>query len=213
MTASAASEPGGGDVERTPNIGRFLAIERGLYYEFIAFTCGLRYSMPLGIYIDSKPMFRVYRGTGLYRALRGGVKRLLLLSPRDPMAFYESVRHTLESRIEWDSGGCPRVSEDLGLWVSCTPTLISEAPDFDVYVCSEFTYVAGVPPPYTRVMGCLVELLVLYTKARAGVLEAGYVEYARWLKWCVERASRGDSRYVSATEEVLRELEEISRGS
>ena len=206
MTDSAASDSL--DAERTPNGGRSLEelLPKGLYYEFIAIPCGTRYTMPLGVYNGARQSFRVYREAGLYSILRGGARELFLLAPYDPMLFYESVAHKLESRIEWGSDGCPRVSELLGCWFQCTPALAAVNPGFDVYECSRFKHVAGAPPPYSRVMGCLVELLIVYTKVRAGVAMEGYLDYARWLRWCVERASRGDPRYVSIADLILQDL-------
>jgi hypothetical protein len=211
MTGSAAPEPPG--EERTPNGGRSLLelLPKGLYYEFIAVPCGSRYTMPLGVYNGVKPTFTVYRDSGLYRVLRGGVRELFLLAPYDPLLFYESLTHRLEHVIVWGGDGCPVVSESLGCWFHCTPRLVAEDQGFDTYECSSFKHIAGSPPPYSRVMGCLVELLVVYTKAKAGVLSGGYVGYARWLRWCIERASRGDPRYVSIAELVLQDIERASR--
>jgi len=213
MTGSAASDAQ--DVERTPNGGRSLVelLPKGLYYEFIAIPCGSKYTMPLGVYNGVKQSFRVYRETGLYSILRGGAGELFLLAPYDPVLFYESVVHKLESRIEWGGDGCPRVSELLGCWFQCTPKLAMTDPEFDVYECSRFNHVAGAPPPYSRVTGCLVELLVIYTKVKAGVALEGYLDYARWLRWCVDRASRGDPRYVSIADLVLQDLKRASEES
>lgn len=212
MTVSAAPEPFG-DVERTPMVGRSFEelLVKGIYYEFIAVACGYRYTMPLGVYFEARPRFRVYANSGLYRLLRDGVRVLLLLAPRDPLLFYESLTHRLERVLEWGGDGCPVMSPRLGSWFSCTPTLVEEGLDLDVYECLEFKHVVGTPPPYTRVMGCLVELLVLYTKVKARVIEEGYLEYAKWLRWCIERASRGDPRYVSTAEFILQELEKTAR--
>ncbi|MCS7106932.1 MAG: hypothetical protein NZ902_02375 [Acidilobaceae archaeon] len=172
-----------------------------VYYEFIAFPCGVRLSSPLGIFGRS---FKVYKGTSLWRALPRA-SRLLLLSPLDPLAFYDSVRHELELRVEWEE--CPRPHERLGAWYSCMPRLLERGELYDVYRCEEFAHIGGTPPPYSRVMGCLVELLVLLTKARVGAVK-GYLEYARWLTWCVERASRG-GRYAEVARLVLQELEAL----
>ncbi len=210
MTSSAAPESSG--EERTPKGGRSLEelLLKGLYYEFIAVPCGSRYTMPLGVYNGVKPMFTVYREAGLYKVLRGGVDRLFLLAPYDPLLFYESLTHKLESKIEWGGDGCPITSELLGCWFQCTPKLVIEEAGFDIYECLVFKHVAGVPQPYSRVMGCLVELLVVYTKVKAGVIQEGYLDYARWLRWCIERASRGDPKYVSIANLILQYLEEAS---
>lgn len=174
---------------------------RDVYYEFIAFPCGHRLSSPLGLFGGS---FKAYRGTSLWRALPQ-TRRLFLLSPLDPLAFYESVMHQLELRMEWEE--CPKLDERLGAWYLCTPRLEEEGELYDVYRCEELVHLAGTPPPYSRVMGCLVELLVLLTKARAGAVK-GYLEHARWLAWCVERASRG-GRYAEVARVVLQELEAL----
>jgi hypothetical protein len=207
MTSSAAPEALG--EERTPNGGRSLVelLPKGLYYEFIAIPCNSKYTMPLGLYNGVRPSFTVYREAGLYNVLRGGVRELFLLAPYDPILFYESLVHRLESRIEWGADGCPVVSDLLGCWFQCTPVLVVEDPGFDVYECSMFKHISGTPPPYSRVMGCLVELLVMYTKAKVGVAREGYLDYARWLRWCVERASKGDPRYVSIANLILQSLE------
>ncbi len=210
MTNSAASEFK--SEERTPKGGRSLEefLLKGLYYEFIAIPCNFKYTMPLGIYNGVKPIFTVYREAGLYKILRGSVRELFLLAPHDPIVFYESLVHKLESRIEWGDDDCPKVSEFLGCWFKCYPTLILENRDYDIYECSKFTHVAGVPPPYSRVMGCLVELLVIYTKVKAGVIREGYLDYAKWLRWCIEKASRGDFKYVSTADFILQDLERVT---
>lgn len=179
---------------------------RGVYYEFIAIPCGHRYSMPLGLFFGDSPVFRVYAGADLYKILKLNVSRLLLLSPVDPLSFYYSLNHSFESSLEWGVDGCPSLNSMLGAWYSCTPRLVGESMEFDIYECSSFTYLTGAPPPYTRVMGCFIELLILLTKARAGVLEDSFLEYAKWLRWCIERASRGDERYVRVVELILQEL-------
>ena len=177
----------------------------GAYYEFVAFPCGGdRYSMPLGL-VWGPNEFYVYRTAGLFRRL-GRSGTLILLSPNDPLAFARSVDHTLELEASWD-GGCPRPEPAWGAWYRCEYELRSADGEGASYVCRTLERVAGEPPPYSRVYGCLVELLVLLTKARAGVAEPWYLGYARGLKWCVERASRGNGRYVLEAERVLRELE------
>lgn len=118
-----------------------------------------------------------------------------------------SVRHELERRVEWE-GDCPRTTEEAGAWFLCRHSLKERGELYDLYECEELVHLAGSPPPYSRVTGCLVELLLLLTKARAGAVR-GYVEHARWLLWCVERASRGNAKYVGAARDVLQELEAL----
>lgn len=180
----------------------------GAYYEFIAFPCGAdsRYSMPLGVLWGDNKMFSVYRSAGLLRFLadRG---TLMLLSPSDPLLFAKSVNHTLEHEVEWGPDGCPKLS-GLGGIYTCEYQRLMEGPEKVTFGC-KLTEVEGPHVPYTRAYGCLVELLVLLTKARAGVGESWYVDYARGLRWCVERSTRGLRDYVDTADAILHELERI----
>ncbi len=180
---------------------------RGVYYEFVAFPCGRKYSMPLGLLYCEKPRFKVYRGTGLWSFLRENVGDLTLLAPRDPLDFHLSLTHRLESEVSWGPDGCPAVDESRGAWFKCTPSLSASSGDYDEYECSSFAHTGGSPPPYSRAMGCFVELLIILSKARAGVVGVDSLSYARWLRWCVGRASPGDERIVRVSDIVLRELE------
>ena len=159
----------------------------GVYYEFVALPCGVRYSMPLGVLMGSTPSFRVYSSVGLYRLLRSGVEEILLLSPRDVRLFWYSIVHSLEDLLKWNS--CPEADESLGAWYSCSPILTRSYNGYDVYECRGFRFLGGYPPVYSRVYGCFVELLVLYTKLRAGVKLNDVGGYVEWLSWCIERSS------------------------
>lgn len=159
----------------------------GVYSELIAVPCGARYTMPLGVLGGRRPLFRVYQGTGLYSILRGAARTLYLLAPRDPVAYWMSIEHTLEDLIQWK--GCPAPDPGMGAWYKCIPTLARSEAGYDVYECRGLEHVAGSPPAYTRAHGCLVELMVVYTKLRAGVRMEGVGEYARWLEWCVTRSA------------------------
>jgi len=179
----------------------------GIYYEFIGLPCGARASMPLGVVAGDQPTFFVYKGSRLYGSLSTS-GTLRLLSPRDPLLFVKSLRHELEQELQW-SEGCPAVDESLGAWYDCRYRLLSLQKEGSSYVCDGIRYLGGLTGPFTRTYGCLVELLVLLTKARAGVWEEWFLPYAKGLTWCVERSSRGSEKYVNAALEVLRELEGI----
>ncbi|MGC9210323.1 MAG: hypothetical protein ACP5FT_03570 [Acidilobus sp.] len=184
-----------------------MVVIEGVYYEFIAVPCCVRATMPVGIFMGPRPTFYLYRGTRLADLLpeRG---RLRLLSPYDPIRFLQSLRHELEAEIDW-SGGCPRPDERLGAWYECSYALASTDERGSLYSCDGLNMIAGSHVPYTRTYGCLVELLVLLTKARAGVWEEWYLPYAEGLAWCVRRSARGQARYVNAADEVLQELRSI----
>ncbi len=183
----------------------------GLYYEFIAAPCGSRVTMPLGLVAGQAPVFFVYRGSSLYRALqeRGRVR---LLSPYDPLAFLKSVRHQLEVELAWREG-CPDVDESLGAWYECNYALREINSEGKSFSCDGLRLIAGKHSPFTRTYGCLVELLVLLTKARAGVWEDWWLPYAEGLVWCVTRSSRGSGPYVVAANEVLQELRALRGGA
>ncbi len=175
------------------------------FREFIAFTCGERYTMPLGVAGERPGLVRIYRGAGLYHRFGGGL--LLLLAPRDPLLFYESVTHRLESSIRYEAG-CPVVDESLGSWFSCNLTLAGSGPDYDLYLCDGPRLLAASPfLGYSRVYGCIVELLVAASKAAAGVsVPEGYAE---GLAWCASRGSMGDDRVLRVVEWAL----QVIRGS
>ena len=186
---------------------------KGLYYEFVALPCNdAPYSMPLGLLMREEPLFRVYRGTGLYRLLGRGRRPLYLLSPFDPMAFVYSVDHSLERRIEWE-GKCPKVDPSIGAWFHCVAEFMEASDNADLYICRGFKALTRSLHAYSRTYGCLVELLVLKTKVDAGVLGEDSLDYARWLYWCVRRSSPGDERYAGVALSVLQEIERAVRSS
>ncbi len=184
-----------------------MGFARGVYYEFIAFPCGGRpYSMPLGVLFGERPSFRVFEGTGLHGILarRGGL--IYLLSPLDPLLFVESVGHSLERLLAWE-GSCPRVEPSLGSWFSCTAVYERTSGGADFYYCREFRNLSSSLLVYSRTYGCLVELLILKTKAEAGVIGKESLEYARWLYWCVKRSSPGEEKYARVALSILQGIE------
>ncbi len=182
----------------------------GLYYEFVAAPCGARATMPLGVTAGPSPGFFVYKDARLYDVL-STAGRLLLISPYDPLVFLESVRHELEGRLKW-KGGCPEADELLGAWYECEYSLDRVTGEGKHFSCTPLRLIAGRHVPFTRAYGCLVELLVLLTKARAGVWEGWWLPYAEGLVWCVTRSSRGAERYVVPANEVLQELRSLRGG-
>ncbi|MEB3844217.1 MAG: hypothetical protein LRS48_00880 [Desulfurococcales archaeon] len=176
------------------------------YREFIAFPCvsGFKYSMPLGLLLyDSLAYGRVFRGAGLYR-LAGRIDGMLLLSPDDPLLFYKSLKHELENKIKY-CGSCPCPDPRLGSWYSCTPQLYSDTGDFKPLTCTNLKpQLSGLHTitAYSRVYGCLVELLVYCTRVLAGVWGRSPSVEA-YLAGCAIRASRGDRRVVETVSEIL----------
>ncbi|MCE4621167.1 MAG: hypothetical protein F7B95_01840 [Desulfurococcales archaeon] len=180
----------------------------GVYYEFIALACNARYTMPLGLKWSKRPVFRVYRGSGLYNILRDGKEeQLLLYAPLDPIDFYDSLMHRLDSELT----GCapPR---DFIVYVSCTPKLLLSNQEYDLYECGNAEVVPGKPVPYTRVYGCLTELLIILTKLEAQVIPGSKaLEYAENLANCVKRASPDKRVYWGVADEVLQRISELSQ--
>ncbi|MEB3780493.1 MAG: DUF447 family protein [Desulfurococcales archaeon] len=169
----------------------------GFYYEFISFPYGYRYSMPLGILWSKNPTFKVYNNTRLYSILRDNLDNelfnLLLLSPIDPKLYYFSLIHDLEKRINYHNGEHPILDKELGAWYLCKPTFKDSRDKVDIYECKSFKHLIGSPPPYSRAMGCFVELLVVYTKVMAGVKPPFHLKsYLEGLNWCIHRSSPND---------------------
>ncbi len=172
------------------------------FREYVAFTCGTRLSMPLGVAGRRPGFIRVFHGTRLHRLWRGGC--LVLLAPRDPVLFYESIVGGIWDRVNYE-GGVPVVDPSLGSWFSCNASLAGEGPYYDLYFCDGPRPLALAGwEGYSRVYGCLVELLVAATKALAGIrVPEGYAE---GLAWCVERSSLGDPRVREAVEWALQTI-------
>ncbi|MEM1872985.1 MAG: DUF447 family protein [Acidilobaceae archaeon] len=182
-----------------------LTLREGTYYELICRLCEPGVETPLGLKLEGgRARFRVY--SRKLRASMRETERLVCLAPVDPLVFYESV-------VEGKSVvSCSELDSSRGHWLVCKPELVEEREDYDVYACTRLEVVRGASSPYARAYGCLVELLVLLTKARAGVLGAGALEYARWLSWCIERSSSVES-YVRAARNILELLERALRES
>lgn len=177
-----------------------------MYTEWIAIHCRSKTTMPLGV--DGDHRFRVYPGTRMHEALRDG-DILLLLQPRDPILYAESVFHRLEHRLDWATG-CPPAGRPEGLWYACRASYTGvDEHGARWYTCRWMRRLAGEPPAYTRPYGCLVEALVAYTKLRAGIPVPGGRGYIEGLKWCVERGSRGDRRLLASMHEVLQRIQEV----
>lgn len=192
----------------------------GVYYEVIAAPCGARYTMPLGVVREGSTLkFRVYREAGLAKILDHRERRLLLLLPRDPLLYVESVEHRIEKRLLY-RGDCPEPDPELGAWVECTARYLGGQGGVHLYSC-DAKRLAGEPPGYTRLHGCIVEALVVLTKIRAGAplpaLPGGVEAYLEWLSWCIKRSGRGmydglaDS-LLRAAREALQDRESNPRG-
>jgi len=180
-----------------------------VFYELIAFPCGARYSMPLGVYSWNPGFFRVYTSTGMARVYRGGP--LLLLAPRDPILFLDSLEHRLEYEVAYASG-CPLPEPGLGAWYTCLGVPIAGEAGADWYACVNPRRIGGEPlQAYYRAYGCFVELLVIYTKLVAGALDSVPPGLVEGLQGCVERSARG-GRLVDASRRVVQAIREVLRG-
>ncbi len=171
------------------------------YRELIALPCGARYSMPLGVLGESPAFFRVFHGAGLAEYLR---EPLLLLAPTDPALFLYSLRHELEDMLEYDAG-CPRIDPRLGSWFTCNPVLVGSSELYGLYECDRLRPLLLVPwTGYSRAYGCLVELLIYYTRVSAGVVDPD-TGFTRGLALCLERSDKS-GRLPSLAREILRDL-------
>ncbi len=192
-------------------------VGEGVWAELIAFPCGYRYTMPLGVMVrGGRQVFRLYRGVGLLDiAARSGYKLVLrLLAPRLPHLFVESYFHRLEEKVSWEDDGCPRTDVSMGYWFECKA--VAERVEGDSYW---FSCDGGLKPlggygltVYNRAYGCIVELLIIHSKLKAGVtLGEGYdlLSHARMLAWCVERSAPGDEVLKGYARGLLQGIQEL----
>ncbi len=172
--------------------------------------------MPLGILWRDNPEFRVYAETRLYDILNHSIGdkpfKLLLLAPIDPLLYYQSLTHRLEQSIKYDKSGCPDVSQaDIGAWYLCKPVIKSRNDNASIHECIEFKHLKGVPPPYSRSMGCFVELLVIYTKIRAGVeIPLELKPYVNGLLWCISRSSPYNRELYNISKNIVNYINKFS---
>ncbi|GAB6147643.1 hypothetical protein [Stetteria hydrogenophila] len=187
-------------------------LPEGVYVETIAVLCRggePAWSSPLGfISAGGRILFRVFRGSGFWRILveEGLTGRIVAYTPRDPAEF---ALHVLEGggRVE----SCRPVGQPFT--IECTPELLEVEGDVAWFACRDASVREGPGVPYTRAYGCLVELAVLASKAKAGVLGGWALGYARGLLWCVKRSeAMGGGRYARLAERLLQVVEEALRG-
>lgn len=175
----------------------------GVYYELVCRLCGSGDVAAIGFRISGETAyFRVFSDR-LRKAL-AEARRIVCLAPADPLVFYEAVVEK-ESRAV----SCENTDPAAGHWLECEPSLVESGGSHDVYACSSLRLTWGFQPPYSRAYGCLVELLVVYTKMKAGVLGPEALDYARWLLWCVERSS-SVREHVLAARRVLELAERVA---
>lgn len=181
-------------------------LREGVYYELLCRLCEPKITTPLGLrFSEGFAYFRAFSDR-LREAMRE-TRKLVCLAPSDPLLFYEVV---VERREPFSCEDKPDLAK--GHWFMCEPEMVERTELFDLYRCKNFSFLWGFLEPYTRAYGCLVELLVLFTKVRASVLKKEAVEYARWLSWCVERSSSVES-HVHAARRLLDLIEEaLSEG-
>jgi len=186
-SASAAAEPPPRGSPITSPSGAVRVKEllvKGVVYEFIAIPCGHKYTMPLGLRWEDTPRARVYRGTGLYHLITsGGVERILLYSPVNPLDFILSITHELDKELD---GECEAPRPYTVLYMCKWPRVLVNTKEYVELECPG-EMVEGTPIPYTRLYGAIIEFLVTASKVGAGVLEE---EFARACMQCSEWAAR-----------------------
>ncbi|MEM1640886.1 MAG: DUF447 family protein, partial [Acidilobaceae archaeon] len=175
-------------------------LKEGVYYELLCRLCEAGVITPLGLRLSGgSAYFRVF--SDRLREAMKRTRKLVCLAPSDPLLFYEVViekKEPFSCEKEFDL--------TKGHWLICESEVVIEAEFFDLYKCKSFNAVWGFLEPYSRAYGCLVELLILFTKAKASVLEKEAIEYAKWLNWCVERSSSVES-HVHAARRLLELIE------
>ncbi|MCE4600816.1 MAG: DUF447 family protein [Desulfurococcales archaeon] len=167
-------------------------------------SCDASYSMPLGILGEGPYFFKIYKDpmSGEEKNVGGC---LLLLAPIDPLVFYESIMHSLERRKELRDLDA---LAGLGSVFTCSPVRVGEAPEYVLYECDRLRPISIAPwRGYNRGYGCLVELLIIYSRVRAHVIEPdwGVLDY---LLRCIERSIPGGGNI----DNVARRLLQVIRG-
>ncbi|MEB3806724.1 MAG: DUF447 family protein [Desulfurococcales archaeon] len=167
-------------------------------------SCDASYSMPLGILGEGPYFFKIYKDP------LGGREKdigecLLLLAPLDPLIFYESMMHRFESRNDlWDLD----VLAGLGSVFTCNPVRVGEAPEYVLYECDRLRPISIASwRGYNRGYGCLIELLILYSRVKARVIEPdwGVLDY---LLRCIERSIPGGGDVDSVARRLLQLIRE-----
>ncbi len=183
----------------------------GWYQETTALTCGEKnISMPLGVIVYGKQAyFRVFKNTRFYRLLRYSIPAILLFLPEDPLIYYQSINHSLESNPQIYASECPIVELPGKITLCNFPMRICDCVDYDWYTCSlshQLEYPNEMHVGYSRAYGCLLELLVYYTKVKAHVSNLPGEEYVNGLVWCIMRSSRNDRRLMEIVEKILKDI-------
>lgn len=184
----------------------------GVYMETVSLLCRggrVEWGMPLGLIANGGSVgFRVFEGSGYWRLLveeRREDAVLIAYTPLNPVEFLEFMMVKPAPRSDCRPS-------DYSFMVTCRPRLVEARGGVARFACEDARVAWGRPAPYTRAYGCLVELAVLASKARAGVVGCEAFEYARWLGWCVERSAPGLAEYRSAAAMALQAVEEALRG-
>lgn len=171
----------------------------GVVYEFIAIPCGHAYTTPIGVIWGDSPRIRVYRTTRLYSILsqvREGVD-IVMYSPVYPEDFALSIIHELDNLI---GDECIPPRPYMALF-KCRAYVEEDFGEYLEARCKG-TLKPGVPVPYTRLYGGLVEALVVASKAGAGVINSG--EARACLHCSLWAARRGGRSRVVALQRILR---------
>jgi len=180
----AAEPPPRGPSRAGPSRVKELLVE-DVVYEFIAIPCGYEYTMPLGLRWGDPPKAKVYEGTGLYSILTsGGVERIVLYSPVDPLDFALSITHELDKEV---AGRCEPPRPYMVMY-DCQPHAAIVRDDYIELECPG-EIVEGTPLPYSRLYGAIIEILVLASKAGARVLEERFAgNCMQCSEWAARRA-------------------------
>jgi hypothetical protein len=204
--SAAAEPPPRGSSEARISRVKELLIE-GVVYEFIAIPCGYKYTMPLGLRWGDPPIAKVYRGTGLYSILKSAdVERIVLYSPANPLDFVLSITHELDKDV---TAECEPPRPYM-IKYSCWPRVRADREDYIELECPG-EIGEGIPLPYSRLYGAIIEILVIASKVGAGVLGG---EFASNCMQCSEWAARrAGGRAFMDMQEVLQTAAKTLLGS
>jgi hypothetical protein len=179
----------------------------GVVYEFIARPCvGEPYTTPIGLRWGKPPRIRVYNTTRLYSMLaEHETLDMILYAPAHPEDYALSITHELDA-MKWD--GCMPPRPYIVLY-RCRARVDRYGDEYLEAAC-DGTMTPGIPMPYTRLYGSIVEALIIASKAGVGVIgDDAAVGCLRCSLWAALRA--GGKKALALRELLQAALERLWR--
>ncbi len=178
------------------------------YIETIIVPCNYRVTMPLGVKCSRNSVLyaRIYEGSRLYNIIED-VSQAGIYTVSRATLFYESLGRLLDEKLVKDySEECFVIKGAEHYRIKVKITDITRKSNYKIIemkpVNPEIAFNQIESAGYSRADGCLLEILVRYTKMRAGVITAE--DYCMYYNLCGESVKRS-----TRNPEYLKVLEEI----